>query len=128
MTTRFQDLSVWQQAQDLAMAIYQATRMSGIEADYGLAGQMQRTATVIVMGIQQSAVQTSSIDFHRFLSIAKASCTEIKSQLHMARDLGFIKQPDFDTLLAQAGEVARQLNDLRAADCGVCTPTSLPAN
>jgi four helix bundle protein len=54
-------------------------------------------------------------EFHQFLSIAKASCAELRSQLYIALDIGYLEQSQFNTLMIDAEEVARILGGLRAA-------------
>lgn len=54
-------------------------------------------------------------EFFQFLGIAKASCAEVRSLLHVALDVGYIDQKQFDTLIAQSREVARIIGGLRAA-------------
>jgi four helix bundle protein len=57
----------------------------------------------------------SRAEFHQFLSIAKSSCAELRSQLYVALDIGYINQQHFDQLLADAEEVARIVGGLRVA-------------
>ena len=54
-------------------------------------------------------------EFHAFLVIAKASCAEVRSQLYVAKDVGYVTQDQFTQLLAQAEETARIIGGLRAA-------------
>jgi four helix bundle protein len=54
-------------------------------------------------------------EFHQFLSIAKGSCAELRSQLFVALDVGYLDQNDFHALLDTAVEVARIIGGLRAA-------------
>jgi len=51
--------------------------------------------------------------FHQFLSIAKASCAEVRSQLYVALDVGYLNQNNFRELLLQAEELARIIGGLR---------------
>jgi four helix bundle protein len=53
-------------------------------------------------------------EFHQFLSIAKGSCAELRSQLFVAFDAGYLKQTDFEDLMEAAIEVARIVGGLRA--------------
>jgi len=54
-------------------------------------------------------------EFHQFLSTAKASCAEVRSQLYVALDVGYLSQAEFEELIAQAQEVGRIIGGLRAS-------------
>ncbi len=54
-------------------------------------------------------------EFHQFLSTAKASCAELRSQLYVALDVGYLDQDEFGKLIQKAEEVARILGKLRSS-------------
>jgi four helix bundle protein len=54
-------------------------------------------------------------EFHQFLSTAKGSCAEVRSELYVAFDIGYIEENDFHRLLAHAEEVGRIVGGLRAS-------------
>ena len=54
-------------------------------------------------------------EFHQFLSTSKASCAEVRSQLYVAFDIGYLDESKFNHLLTQAEEVGRIVGGLRAS-------------
>jgi four helix bundle protein len=54
-------------------------------------------------------------EFHQFLSVAKGSCAELRSQLYVALDAGYVIDDDFRALMTQAVEVGQILGGLRAS-------------
>jgi four helix bundle protein len=112
---RFEDLIAWQKARQLVAAVYQATGKGAFTKDYGLRDQIQRSAVSIMSNIAEGFDRGSRPEFHKFLVIAKGSCAEVRSQLYVALDCGYISQQDFDTVLALAQEVAKIIGGLRAS-------------
>lgn len=54
-------------------------------------------------------------EFHQFLVIAKSSCAEVRSQLYIALDVGYLSRTEFEQLMKLTEEVGRFLGGLRAA-------------
>jgi len=54
-----------------------------------------------------------SAEFHRFLVIAKVSCAEVRSQLYVASDVGYLSGDEFQQLMQLVNETGRVLNGLR---------------
>jgi len=112
---RFEELIAWQKARELTRAIYEATRQGGFAKDYGLSGQIQRAAVSIMSNIAEGFERGGRGEFHQFLSTAKASCAEVRSQLYVALDVDYLDKALFDRLMQQAEEVARIVGGLRAS-------------
>jgi four helix bundle protein len=112
---RFEDLIAWQKARGLAREIYQTSRPGAFARDFGLAGQIQRAAVSIMSNVVEGFERNRRGEFHQFLSMAKASCAEVRSQLYVAFDVGYLDQAKFDELLARAEEVGKILGGLRAS-------------
>ena len=110
---RFEDFIAWQKARVLARDIYEATRKGGFAKDFGLAGQIQRAAVSIMSNIAEGYERGGPGEFHHFLSTAKASCAEVRSQLYLALDVGHLTQQDFERLMTQAEEVGKIIGGLR---------------
>jgi four helix bundle protein len=112
---RFEDLIGWQKARVLTKTICQISKQGLFAYDYGLSGQIQRAAVSIMSNIAEGFERGNPGDYHRFLTIAKASCGEVRSQLYVALDTGYLDQNQFDNLLKQAEEVSGILSGLIAS-------------
>ncbi|WP_245894916.1 MULTISPECIES: four helix bundle protein [Nostoc] len=112
---RFEDLIAWQKARVLTKAIYQITQQGAFSKDYGLSGQMQRASVSIMSNIAEGFERNRPREFHQFLSMAKASCAELRSQLYVALDVQYIQSHEFNQILNQAQEVGRIIGGLRAS-------------
>ena len=112
---RFEDLVAWQKARSLAAMVFDLTRRPDFSHDWSFANQMRRAALSIGSNIAEGFDRNRPREFHQFLSIAKGSCAELRSQLYMALDSGLITQPDFDRVNAAAEETSKVINGLRAS-------------
>jgi four helix bundle protein len=110
---RFEDLIAWQKARILTKDIYQITQEGKFARDFGLSGQIQRASVSIMSNIAEGFERSYLGEFHQFLSIAKSSCAEVRSQLYVALDVGYIEQVKFNQLLNQAEEVGKIIGGLR---------------
>src|SRR5438874_853005 len=102
MTQRFEDLIAWQKARVLTRNVYLATRSGALSKDYGLSGQVQRASVSVMSNIAEGYERASRPEFHQFLVVAKGSCGEVRSQLYVALDVGYLNQAKFDELQSQA--------------------------
>jgi four helix bundle protein len=112
---RFEELVAWQKARLLAGEIYSATQTGRFARDFGLSSQIQRAASSIMFNIAEGFERGSRGEFHQFLSIAKGSCAEVRSQLYLALDIGYISDEQFRLFQDHANEVARLVSGLRSA-------------
>jgi four helix bundle protein len=112
---KFEDFIAWQKARKLTAAIYKATDQGKFSRDYGLRDQIRRAAVSVMSNIAEGFERGRSSEFHHFISIAKASCAEVRSQLYVALDVGYLDRESFDVLHEQAIEVGRIIGGLRAS-------------
>jgi four helix bundle protein len=108
-------LIAWQKARNLTRVIYQVSRQGAFAKDFGLSNQIQRASVSIMSNIAEGFERSGLGEFHQFLSTAKSSCAEVRSQLYIALDVGYLDQAKFEQLFAQAEEVGKIVGGLRAA-------------
>jgi four helix bundle protein len=112
---KFEDLIAWNKARELTREIYKTTRKDALVRDFGLSGQLQRAAVSIMSNIAEGFERGGRAEFHQFLSMAKGSCAEVRSELYVAFDIGYIEKDTFRELLNKAEEVGRIVGGLRVA-------------
>ena len=112
---RFEDFIAWQKARGLASEIYKVTDEGKFARDFGLRDQIRRAAVSVMSNIAEGFERGRPTEFHQFLSIAKASCAELRSQLYIALDAGYLNQEIFAGLMMRATEVGQIVGGLRTS-------------
>ena len=76
---RFEDLEIWQLSRTLSADIFSITACRPLAQDFALKNQMLRSAGSIMDNIAEGFGRGSRLEFIQFLSIAKASVSELQS-------------------------------------------------
>ena len=87
-TGSYKDLIVWQQAMDLAVAVYGATKSWPKEEIYGLTSQVRRAASSVPANIAEGYGREVRGSYQQFLRIAQGSLKELETQLLIAERTG----------------------------------------
>jgi len=85
----FEELKVWQEAQQFAIDMFRLTDARTTRFDRDLANQMRRACVSISSNIAEGFEKNSRPEFARYLLIAKGSAGEVRTQLHLAHALKF---------------------------------------
>ncbi len=104
---RFEELTVWQNSRILGRDVYLAT--NGWK-DWELKDQIRRAVVSISSNIAEGFDRGTKPDFARFLYIARGSGAEVRSQLYLGLDLGYLTKESFENLYKQVDYVVRQLS------------------
>lgn len=108
----FTDLITWQKGHQLVLAIYKQTETFPIKETYSLTDQMRRCAVSITSNIAEGFSRKSKKEKMQFYYMALGSTTELQNQLIIAKDLHYLKETSFQTVLGQIIEVHRLINSL----------------
>jgi four helix bundle protein len=108
----FEDLSVYQKAMSLTESIYKTTSDGPFSKDWGLRDQLRRASVSIISNIAEGYERNSTLEYRRFLLIAKGSSGEVRAQLALARNLGYLSHEKADNLIESCVEVTRMLGGL----------------
>jgi four helix bundle protein len=108
----FEDMEVWQKARELTRDLYAISNQGRFSRDFGLREQVRRAAVSIVSNIAEGFERRGDREFARFLSVAKGSAGEVRAQLYVALDLGYLSRTEFDRLSAASVEISRMVSSL----------------
>jgi len=112
---RFEDFIAWQKARKLTREIYRATNLPRFSRDFGLKDQIRRSSVSIMSNIAEGFERGRPSEFHQFLSIAKGSCAELRSQLYVALDADYISEDHFQQIMSAATETGQIIGGLRVS-------------
>jgi four helix bundle protein len=107
--TRVEDIEVWQEARKLAVEVYTLTSVGAWAKDFGLRDQARRAGVSVPSNIAEGFARDTNIEFRRFLSIARGSATELKTQMYIALDLGYLNQQSFDAICLRIDRICRMI-------------------
>ena len=108
----FEELEIWQNARALTKAIYQLTRETAFSKDFGLRDQILRAVVSVMSNIAEGFERGGNQEFIQFLYVAKASCGEVRSQLYVAMDQGYVDQKVVDDLLTSLKRLSIMIKHL----------------
>jgi four helix bundle protein len=94
----FEEITAWQVARELVREIYKVTSSGDFAKDYGLKDQVRRAAVSVVSNIAEGFERGGNKEFIQFLYLAKGSCGEVRTQLYLSRDLGYLTEETFQNL------------------------------
>jgi four helix bundle protein len=121
----YRNIQAWKFADDLAVAVYAATKAYPRAELYGLTSQLRRAVTSVPANIVEGAARNSQKDYLHFLQIARGSLAETHYLLHLSQRLGYLGRAEHMALAQQAESAARVLAGLiRAVESEVQSPKS----
>jgi four helix bundle protein len=106
---RFEDLDVWKRAARLSANIYQS--LSALR-DYGFKDQVTRSSLSIASNIAEGYERDSDKDRIKFLSYAKGSCAELRTQVYIGMEAGYIEREQGKQWVHETQEISRMLYGL----------------
>lgn len=109
---RYRSIKAWQLADNLAVAVYEATASFPKDERYGVVSQMRRAGVSVAANIAEGASRSSKKEYLQFLSISRGSLAELRYYLHLAKRLGYLTDRNWEKLEGSSDEVGRVLYGL----------------
>ena len=95
----FEDLDIWKEGMRLSVSTYKLMKDC---KDFGFKDQIQRASVSIPSNISEGFERQTNKEFIQFLYIAKGSCGELRTQIYLAKELGYLSKEDYQTMLEQS--------------------------
>lgn len=109
---KFEEIEAWNRARKLTNGIYQATDDRKFSRDFALKDQIRRASVSIMSNIAEGHDRSGTGEFVQFLAMAKGSAAEVRCQLYVALDRGYINESDFLALSDLATETGSMIGGL----------------
>ena len=108
----FEDLIVWQKSRILAKNIFLLSEHHQVRRDFGLKQQILNSSGSVPDNIAESFERDGNKEYWQFLSIAKGSDGELRSQLYRIFDRNILIQAEYENLHNMTIEVSKMLSSM----------------
>jgi len=111
---RFENLEIWQDARELCKLIYEITSEKPFCDDYKFRDQIRDAGGSIMDNVAEGFGRGGNREFVNFLSIAKGSNVEVRSQSYRAFDYKYITSEILHDLLERTDKISRKISNFIA--------------
>jgi four helix bundle protein len=113
MSFRFLNFTVYKDIKKYIRNIYSVSSNYPKIEQFGLIDQVRRAAISIALNLAEGSDRGSDNEFRRFINMALGSLNETVAILDISKENGFITAKNYDIMLSQAENIAKQLSGLR---------------
>lgn len=108
---RFEDLEIWQEARKLSKEIILVSKETDLRTDFRLKDQIKASSGSVMDNIAEGFERNGNVEFRQFLSIAKGSAGEARSQLYRIFDNDYIDKEKLDSLIFEYEKLSGKINN-----------------
>jgi len=106
---KFEDLEIWQESRRLSKEIILISKTTNLKTDYKFKEQIKSSAGSVMDNIAEGFERDGNLEFRQFLSIAKGSSGETRSQIYRLYDSEYISKSTFEKLITEYETLSKRL-------------------
>lgn len=106
---RFEDLVIWREARELCKVIFIITEKEPFCRDFKLRDQIRTSSGSVMDNIAEGFERNGNKEFIQFLSVAKGSCGECRSQSYRAFDYNYITEDILESLISKTTQLSKKI-------------------
>ncbi len=106
----FEQLTIWQESQNLAVLVYSATKTFPKDELFGIISQLRSAVSSISANIAEGFGRNTTKDKLQFYAIAYGSLLETKNFLYLSSRLEYLTEEQLNKLLTQVTTCQKLLN------------------
>ena len=108
---RFEDLEIWQESRRLSKEIILLSKTTDLKTDFKLKGQIKSSSGSVMDNIAEGFERNGNGEFKQFLSVAKGSAGESRSQLYRVFDNDYITEEKLNLLVADYEKLSIKIHN-----------------
>ena len=109
---RFEDLNVWKMAREFCRDVFRITCYEQFSKDHRFKDQKRASSGSIMDNIAEGFERDGNKEFSHFLTIAKGSCGESRSQIHRSFDFQYIGNEEYEMLCQKTVDISKAISAL----------------
>ena len=102
----FENLEVWKRSVTLCTEVYKAMAQ---QRDFGFKDQITRSSLSVASNIAEGYERDFDKDRVKFLSYAKASCAELRTQIHIGININYIDKNQGEQWLEESRQLSKMI-------------------
>lgn len=110
--SRFEDLEIWKEARELSKVVRGLTRKDAFSKDFRFCSQFNSSTGSIMDNVAEGFDRDGNKEFVQFLSIARGSNAESRSQAYRAFDSDFISSIELEDVLMRTESLRNKIKNL----------------